>query len=140
MSAASPWRIQWTEALSVGVPDIDAEHQHFFGLVNELNKAVRERRADILSLNKMLREILAVARAHFAHEEQLFAHHGYPGHEHHAEEHEALLKTLDTLLTGLRDDTPETEWIVAGLKIRDALVEHVFEEDMKYRGMTVSIV
>ncbi len=40
----SPWTIEWTDALSVSNPEIDAEHQHFIKLVNELNGEIGTRR------------------------------------------------------------------------------------------------
>ena len=38
-SDLSPWRLDWDESMSVGITDIDTQHQHFIELVNELNKA-----------------------------------------------------------------------------------------------------
>ena len=29
------WRLDWDESLSVGIPEIDAEHQHFIKLINK---------------------------------------------------------------------------------------------------------
>ncbi|ATX80803.1 hypothetical protein Ga0123461_2404 [Mariprofundus aestuarium] len=32
-----PWKIEWSDELSMSNAEIDAEHQHFIKLVNELN-------------------------------------------------------------------------------------------------------
>lgn len=39
----SPWRLDWTAELGVFIPEIDAEHQHFVQLINELNEAIIDR-------------------------------------------------------------------------------------------------
>ena len=43
MGATPVWRLDWDESLSVHIPEIDAEHQHFIRLVNELNEAIAGR-------------------------------------------------------------------------------------------------
>jgi len=43
MGETPVWRLDWDESLSVHIPEIDAEHQHFIRLVNELNEAIAGR-------------------------------------------------------------------------------------------------
>jgi len=71
MEAKPIWWLDWDESLSVYIPEIDAEHQHFIRLVNELNEAI------IVRMNKKeiksrMRAILDDALMHFAHEEAAF--------------------------------------------------------------------
>ena len=40
MEAKPIWRLDWNESLSMYIPEIDAEHQRFIQLVNELNEAI----------------------------------------------------------------------------------------------------
>lgn len=67
----SSWRLEWTDELSVSIPEIDAEHQRFIQLVNELNEAI-VRRMDVAVIKKCMQAILDDAVTHFPHEEVLF--------------------------------------------------------------------
>jgi len=71
------WRLDWDESLSVGIPDIDAEHRYFSHLINELNEATVGRLA-LAEIKSRMQAILDDAAAHFAHEEALSAEWGYP--------------------------------------------------------------
>ena len=70
METTPVWRLEWNENLSVCIPEIDAEHQRFIGLVNDLNEAIVDR-LDIAELQKRMQSILDDAAEHFAHEEAL---------------------------------------------------------------------
>lgn len=128
----SQWRLDWTDELSVGVPEIDAEHQHFIQLVNELNEAIVAR-MDIDVVKQRMRAIQDDAVAHFAHEEALFIKWGYPAAQEHAKKHAQAIKFFHRIVDGFGDDRTGYEWIEAGLKVKQVLIEHLLIEDMKYR-------
>lgn len=132
MNTPLPWRIDWTEALSVGIPELDAEHQHFIGLANEFNTAIRQR-AEIGRVKALMWQILQETRDHFAHEEQLLEEFDYADREQHADLHRNIVKTLETHYAALSESSPEPEWIKMGLQTRDILVRHLLEEDLKFR-------
>ena len=79
---ASSWRLEWNDGFSVFISEIDAEHQHFIGLINELNEAIIGRMS-LEKIKKCMLSILDNAAAHFAHEEALFKEWGYPGADEH---------------------------------------------------------
>jgi hemerythrin len=62
-----------------------------------------------------------------------FAEWGYPQAEAHARAHTQLLQFLkrveDSITYGL-----ESEWIRAGMQIKQALINHISKEDMQYMG------
>jgi hemerythrin len=128
----SVWTIHWNESLSVDIPEIDVEHQHFISLVNDLNAAIiaRQQKPEI---ERLLILIIADARSHFEHEERLFAEHGYPDAAHHAELHAELTSQFLGVLDSFKDAGRSYRWIEAGLLIKKLLVDHLLEEDMKYR-------
>jgi hemerythrin len=128
----SPWRLEWTDELSVYIPEIDAEHQHFIQLVNELNEAIA-RRMDVAEIKNRMQAILDDAVAHFAHEEALFREWGYPETEEHAKKHAQITLALQEIMRRSEHDGVEYEWIEAGLKVKEVLIEHLLAEDMKYR-------
>ncbi len=131
-NSSSPWRLEWSDALSVCIPEIDAEHQHFIRLVNELNEAII-RRMDVEEIKKRMQAILDDAVAHFAHEEILFKEWRYPEAEEHAKKHAHIVLAMNGIMAGFVRGGVEYEWIEAGLKVKETLIEHLLSEDMKYR-------
>lgn len=129
---SSLWRLDWTDELSVCIPEIDAEHQHFIGLVNELNEAIASR-MDLAEIKERMQAILDDAVLHFAHEEKLFKEWGYPEAEDHAKKHAQAVLALGEIMGGFRRGGVEYEWIEAGLKVKKTLIDHLLTEDMKYR-------
>lgn len=128
----SPWRLEWTDELSVCIPEIDAEHQHFILLVNELNEAITSR-MDVEVIKKCMRAILSDAEAHFSHEEALFKDWGYPDAAEHAGRHAQVTLALHEIMGRFEHDGTDYDWIKAGLTVKQALIEHLLREDMKYR-------
>lgn len=125
------WSIRWSDELSVGIAEIDREHQHFFELINRLNRAIRER-AEKSEIIQILQLIWRDAEQHFAHEEQFFAQWHYPDVEEHAAIHQRTLDTLQRIRTESIAYDLDSEWITAALKIKEILIEHILLEDNKY--------
>ena len=126
-----PWKIEWSDALSMSNPQIDAEHKHFFALVNKLNRAINDRR-DKAEIERIMNLILEDAVAHFAHEEQLLAERGYPRAQEHARLHAELINTFQQALKKIQQTEFSRMWIYTGLGIKTRLVEHVLIEDARY--------
>ena len=132
MGETPVWRLDWDESLSVHIPEIDAEHQHFIRLVNELNEAIAGRmgREKIVYC---MQAIIDDAAAHFAHEEALFRELNYPDAEQHAQRHAEITQALHEIMRDFENRGLEYELIKAGLKVKQVLIEHILSEDMKYR-------
>lgn len=128
---ATPWKIVWTDALSMHNPEIDAQHQRFAGLVNELNAALIDRREKSVIVGIMQR-ILDDAVAHFAYEERLFAEKKYPLAQTHAQRHAELVVALQGVLSLMQHSDIALEWMDAGLKVKQFLIEHLIHEDVLY--------
>ena len=81
--------IQWSPQLSVGVAEMDRQHQHLVGLINRLHDAmVRGEGAEILG--PVLDEVVRYTHTHFAAEERLLAARKYP----HLADHKALARSV----------------------------------------------
>ena len=128
---STPWKIEWSDALSMLNPQIDAEHKHFFALVNELNGAIIDR-LDKAEIEHIMNLILEDAVAHFAHEERLFAELRYPRAQEHARLHTELINILQQALKKIQQTEFSRVWIETGLDIKNQLVEHVLNEDTQY--------
>jgi hemerythrin len=129
---SSPWRLEWNEGLSVCIPEIDAEHKQFIRLVNELNEAIGGR-MDVQEIKKRMQAIQDDAVKHFAHEEALFREWGYPEANEHAMRHAQVIQALHDIMRRFERGGVDYEWIEAGLKVKEALIGHLLNEDMKYR-------
>jgi hemerythrin len=87
--------ISWTDKLSVTVGSIDQQHKQLVQMVNELNAAIGEGKADAV-IGDILKRLINYTASHFAHEENLMRSHSYPGYDKHHKEHETLVaKVLD---------------------------------------------
>jgi hemerythrin len=127
------WKIEWHEQMSVGIPEVDADHKHFVQLVNDFNQAIVDR-MHLAEIKQRLQHILFDARQHFAHEEELFRQWRYPDYEDHAIQHAQILRALQDISDASVSYDMYGEWIEAGMQIKDVLIDHIMKEDMKYAG------
>jgi hemerythrin len=128
---AAPWKIEWSEALSMGNADVDAEHKEFASLVNELNSAIisRQSKADVEAI---LHRIVDHSIIHFSNEERLFVQMQYPKTQEHIHLHAKLIITLRKIMTNIHHTEFSREWIEMGLAIKNALVDHILIDDSQY--------
>jgi len=86
--------IEWTDALSIGVDAIDADHKTLLALLNRCQQAmaVKESEQDIHSI---LDELSDYVQTHFQREESVMAVVDYPGLENHRQVHQLLLKQVE---------------------------------------------
>lgn len=128
---ATPCKIEWSESLSMGNEKIDADHQEFISLVNELNRAIAGRHSKE-DIEAILKRILTHSITHFANEEKLFAQMKYPKTQEHIHIHARLIITLNKILTNIHHSEFSKEWIDMGLGIKHALINHILIEDTQY--------
>jgi hemerythrin len=128
----TPWMIEWSDALSMFNPEIDAEHQHFIELVNDLNSEITSQQRDKVNIERILNLILEDAIAHFAHEERLFDEKGYPDIESHTIIHGELLEAFKQAQKDIHNSDFVRVSVDVGIAIKELLVDHVVNEDTKY--------
>ena len=124
-------KIEWNDGLSVGIPEIDADHKRFILLVSELNQSIVEG-MDVDDIVKRLLLIIDDAVQHFVHEERLFKEWKYPDVDDHARKHAGIIKMLQTVMGTVDARTLLPEWIEIGLAIKETLTAHILTSDMKY--------
>ena len=79
--------LQWSNRFSVGIKEIDSQHQRLFSLVNQLITAVSNKE-DTLSLSWVLEDLISYIDYHFHSEESYLRAH--PSYTHHCQEHHAF--------------------------------------------------
>jgi len=101
----APRQVAWTAQLSVGVDEIDAQHQELYRRVNLFLAALAEKRAapELEPLVRYLREYI---REHFAEEQRLMEFCFYAGLGEHLAEHQAFEAEFEALAAELGRDGP----------------------------------
>ncbi len=133
----APWHVGWSEDLSVGIPEIDAEHRTCLSLVDELNGAIIDR-GHKQDIERICAALVLDAAHHFGHEERLLAELGYPEASHHAQLHKELTAKIAAAIEQLRSTEQGRYWAGAALSIKSALLDHLLQEDMKFRDYFLS--
>ncbi len=121
----------WSPNLSVGVTEIDADHQELIALMNALDGEV-EGAAGHAAITLRLDALIARTETHFRREEEIMRQEHYPDVEHHARIHQALIEEIRELrqahLAGT-DIGPETTEF-----IKRWLISHIMESDKHLGG------
>jgi hemerythrin len=122
--------VEWSAALSVGIDEIDAQHQALIDLINEMQDAVagniaRDRQLEVLG------RLAEYTKIHFAVEESLMRIFGYPDYERHKGQHEGLVRSMLDLQRRLDfDQAPIDEGLMRHLK--HWLLDHILQSDQDY--------
>lgn len=84
--------LQWTSTLSVGVPELDEQHQELFRRIDRLLDAVLHH--DRTEAERLLAWLRGYVKDHFAAEERLMVESEYPDTERHVQEHREFARQL----------------------------------------------
>ena len=126
-------QIDWNEAYSVGVAEIDAQHQELIRRVNHLYGAIASGRgqAEIGVTLNFLGEYVAW---HFASEEACMARHQCPIAEVNQTAHATFIALFDTLRRRFEHDGP-TESLATDLQLQISawIVNHILRVDTHLR-------
>lgn len=120
---------EWCPEYTVGVPEIDRQHQYLFNLGARLGRAAEEQHNNG-DLSAILKELVAYANKHFAFEEKIMQLANYENLSYHSAMHE-FMRTRLTLLQaqlakGLLSPSELSEFMETWL------TEHIIMEDMRY--------
>lgn len=122
---------EWTDELSVGIEEIDAQHKILVGLVNRLFEETIIHQAGLDVLNEILNELIEYTIIHFAVEESLFRIFDYKYAEIHTKHHDELKAQVLELQKKLkRGETAINRELLIFLK--NWVQHHIIEEDKLY--------
>lgn len=127
--------MQWSEKMSVGVPELDADHKELIRIINQLSADADDsnRRS---ALRQSLFALLRYTEFHFAREESVMAACSFPGIEEHKRAHRAFVDRIRALNHKFDNDPEGTTEVVSEDLLRflqDWLVHHILIEDKAYR-------
>jgi hemerythrin len=129
-SRAVPF-VEWTDEFSVGIDEIDHDHQRLLELLNDLYDAL-EADAGREIVGNVLEGLVFYVSYHFAHEEGLFLRTNYPGYKGHRRQHQALRVTIKEIQEGFQ--LGETDGLPQQVLefLKNWLYEHILRSDRAF--------
>jgi len=128
--------VEWSDALSVGIEEIDEQHKVLVELVNRMHQAIHERRGSDV-VKGILAELVDYTRIHFAVEESLMRILDYPGYEQHKIVHEELFRHVIQLQGKVESGKTSIGFELMHF-LKNWLTKHIMEEDMEYSSFFLS--
>ncbi|MBF0369385.1 MAG: hemerythrin family protein [Magnetococcales bacterium] len=128
----------WNDSLSVGIPEIDKDHQRLIDLLNDLIQSVAENK-ESEEMEIVLEELLSYTLWHFRHEERLMQTYEYDGFMEHKNEHASLLEQAVNLQNKFKAEgegiTPEVldflkEWVTKHILGTDMQMAKYLQSEM----------
>lgn len=125
--------IEWVDALSVNVQEIDEQHRGIIGIINDLHDALLNKPISEMGdvRTRTLSAMSEQVAIHFATEEAFMARIGYPGLGDHQEKHVAFIELLDQYQEDVRNGI-----LILNSELMKTLanwfVDHELEEDQKF--------
>ncbi len=119
----------WKDSYSVGVWQIDRQHQYLISLINRINNATTQ--FDPQLIVETILDMQSYARFHFADEEDLMRRYGYPDLAKHIRIHEGFIRKAEAFLDDLEETPLATITEVASF-LSEWLIHHIIETDGKY--------
>jgi len=120
-----PATMKWTEAMSVGVEDLDEDHRQLIHLINALNYGD----ADFAHI---FNQLLDYTCGHFEREEAFLEGIGYPGISGHRAQHDAFADQVSVMLKRHKDGIVEDEDAQVKDFLWTWLKGHILIEDLRY--------
>jgi len=122
--------IKWRDSYSVGVEKFDQEHMLLVELINEMFEVVRDK-GKVASLNGAVDKLVDYTRVHFVDEEEALEKVDYPHLEEHKEIHANLLAQVVEFQEQIEEEGKDLRTDLYKF-LRDWLINHILDEDMKY--------
>lgn len=122
--------IRWTDAMSVGVEELDNDHRVLIDLTNQLASA--DARHDHITLEAVLDELVDYTILHFEREERIMERAGFPGLDGHRRVHADLAEQVFAirrrLVSSSRNELGDEVLAFLGRWLR----EHILKTDALY--------
>jgi hemerythrin len=121
-------QIPWTDQLSVGVPEIDRQHQKLLELFNALDEAL-SRGAAAKMVRPLLAELASYTHYHFSTEQNMMRLHRCTGIDEHVAKHDEFTAKIRHLEHVLQADGSESAALETSRFLREWIVKHVIVAD-----------
>ncbi len=119
--------IQWNNTLSLGIEEIDGQHQQLIGIINALYDAMCQD-AETTVLASIIQQMRHYTDHHFHDEETLMARIHYPQLEDHQAQHGEFCEKLHTFEQAYQKNDKALAMDILNF-LSDWLVSHINESD-----------
>jgi hemerythrin len=122
--------VEWKNDYSVGVVEIDNQHQKIVVLINRLFDAMKQGKANNV-LGPIINDLVIYAQTHFKTEEKYFAAFKYQNEAEHQAIHQSFVKEITKFKSDFESGKITLSIGVLNF-LKDWLDKHILGEDMKY--------
>jgi len=122
--------IEWKDAYSVNIADIDKQHKHLIDIINRLHSAILSGK-DSEALSYIMTDLVYYTIYHFETEEKFFDEHNYPQSEQHKNEHKDLAQKV-AVLKQKHDSGEKVLSIDVMSFLREWLQDHILGSDAEF--------
>jgi len=129
-STASNVIFPWLEKYSVGIPQIDTQHQGLVRLINDLHAAMGAGQGS-QKVGKILDELVHYTEEHFSYEENMLRQRRYTKLTGHQAEHKRLTGQVVELREKYRNNTITLSVEVMQF-LKNWLANHIMGHDQQY--------
>lgn len=120
--------LTWNPALSIGIPEVDAQHQALFEAFQRLHEAIRAGHGST-EVEATMTFLQGYAERHFSDEEALMRIWSFPGRDRHALLHADFAQRIELLANRLEEGAPMMSLTLLHV-LREWLADHIQVEDM----------
>ncbi len=120
--------LNWDSSFSVGVEEIDKQHQKLFALINQLHDAMMCGKENEV-LESVLSSVADYTEYHFSFEEELMDKFDYPDSEKHKMAHTKLKETLSEIQAEYPKAKPGANMRAMDF-LQSWLINHIVTGDM----------
>ncbi len=130
----------WTPEYDLGIGVIDEQHQHFFGIVNEIYDILDANKSDSTELIKIINELRDYAFYHLSTEEKYFNQFAYSDIANHMKYHMLFREQSDEYskrINSGNEDLPKLaleitdfakNWLMKHILVADKMYAPLFKE------------
>lgn len=128
--------MEWTEEYSVGIEEIDKQHQKWLSIVNELHDSIMETRGTS-TLKELIREMEEYTDFHFSAEEEMLQKADWPELDRHKRIHFGFKQQVKQLKRDIYSGELVLRSQVMSV-IKNWLIDHILKEDREYSDFIVN--
>jgi len=116
----------WDEGYSIGIEEIDSQHERLLEILNSLNEVRKEK--NINELIEIFENLICYAKEHFETEENYMDKTIYSDYEFHKKEHDFFVKELEKIEKELVENNVYVGLSMA-IFLKDWFVNHILKTD-----------
>lgn len=121
--------LDWSDALSTGITEVDEDHRHLLALYDRFSRAVGEG-AGIAQMEQTLRDLIRYTETHFLREEAAMAEASYPDLDAHRRAHDTIIQQIQDVQNEATSPEDQATRLLAFLG--RWLLGHILIVDMRF--------